>query len=107
MRISADPTDPGWDRYAETLRERQVVRIFCDGREIVNTGVITADEENGIVLALDLDANGNVRADPEEPTRPMTRVLRGRVTVRIGGEPPPLQPKSGVDWFAINKAFST
>ena len=44
MRISVDPTDPGYDPIA-TVDEN--TKVLCDGKEVPLTH--TADEENGIV----------------------------------------------------------
>lgn len=73
MRISADKTDPG---YSPDYRH---FKPMLDGVEVMNC--ITADEEDGMVLAYVLDARGKPQGDPGNPGRVMTEIRRGVVTI--------------------------
>ena len=79
MRVSADRDDPG---FREDLIGSDVV-IECDGQVIEK--VITADEQQGTVLAYATDADGNIRLAADRKSAE-TYELRGNVVVHLPPE---------------------
>jgi hypothetical protein len=68
MRLSIDPDDPGFDPRAVGCATAEI-RITLDGLE--QSGVITADEEAGLIVALLRDKDGRLIHDwtKGEPAR--------------------------------------
>lgn len=79
MRVSADRDDPG---FREDLIGSDV-RIECDGKVIEK--VITADEQQGTVLAYATDPDGEVRLAADGQSAE-TYELRGKVVVHLPPE---------------------
>lgn len=79
MRVSADRDDPG---FREDLIGSDVV-IEVDGRVIDK--VITADEQQGTVLAYATDADGNIRLAADSD-RAETYELKGKVVIHLPPE---------------------
>jgi hypothetical protein len=73
MRISADPNDPGHEAYAINPR----VMVFLDGDP--QRGVVTADDEQGVLIRYRLDDRG---MPVVEEDRFALEVKVGRVEVR-------------------------
>lgn len=57
MRISLDKTDPGYVKLAELLSDGYCIRVTIDGVE--PRDVVTADEDEGIVIAQRYTAEDN------------------------------------------------
>lgn len=56
MRVSRDKTDPGFVTYASLVLDGYSVTVTLNGVEI--SGVVTADEQTGEVVAERYDENG-------------------------------------------------
>lgn len=79
MRVSADRDDPG---FREDLIGSEIV-IECDGKVIEK--VITADEQQGTVLAYATDADGNIRLAADGDSAE-TYELKGKVSIHLPPE---------------------
>jgi hypothetical protein len=79
MRLSIDPEDPGFDPRAIGCASGRI-RITLDG--VQQSGVITADEDDGLIVALLRDENGCLIHDwtKGEPARVEKR---GVVTIEL------------------------
>ena len=101
MRISIEGDDPGHANYVELCRRRNLtVRVTLDG--VAQDLCLTADSDEGWIKRLNHTA----------PDR--TEIVRGVVELSffdIAGTPvdvaPSAKPKPPVDFFAINRMFSS
>jgi hypothetical protein len=82
MRISANEDDPGYDAFSAAKRLRQIVRIYLDDEDVTR-GCITADDEEGFVVAAVLDKRGCAQVDPNDPESIWTEHRDGRVRIVI------------------------
>jgi hypothetical protein len=73
MRISADENDPGYEAYAMNPH----VMVFLDGNP--QRAVVTADEEQGVLIRYRLDDRGNLVVEGD---RLALEVKTGHVEVR-------------------------
>lgn len=83
MRISLLKEDPGyatWIAQYARFHRRPVAHVFVDGIEIER--VLTADEEDGFVLALATDTNGRILLN-QARTGIEERELRGSVRIEF------------------------
>ncbi len=72
MRLSTDPTDPG---YRPGLHG---VRVFFEGAEVLH--VFTADEEQRLIVQADLDELGRLQLTPDKTqVRKVTRYGHVRI----------------------------
>lgn len=81
MRLSADSEDPGYAEYHHALARGQRPVITLDGEEVRRC--ITADEEEGFVLACVLDLKGNLQVDPRVRDRVWMEERRGAVKITL------------------------
>lgn len=78
MRVSCSYDDPGYAAFASLLGKGEVV-VTLDGRE--QTHVVTADEEEGLILRHVLNASGQAQIDPNDHNQVWCEVVRGAVHV--------------------------
>lgn len=79
MRISTDKRDKG-HRFDIDLRR---VRVYLDGK--LFTRAVTADEEEGLIVAMRHDAAGSPVVN-DERTGYVLETLRGRVRIEVLGD---------------------
>lgn len=58
MRVSVDKSDPGFPKYAELVSDGYIVVVKFNG--MILSGVVTADEEAGEVIAHRFTNEGNI-----------------------------------------------
>lgn len=69
MRLSTDPNDPGFNGW---LRAMPTVRVLLNGAEV--THVLTADEEQRLIVQGDLDDKGRYQlTDDKKNVKTVTR----------------------------------
>ena len=83
MRVSVDPSDPGYRRNLQT----EQVRVWLDDKEVKY--VITADSDEGFILRYCADPDGRLVIIGDEVAR---EVVLGRVRIDM---PPYVPPDRG------------
>jgi hypothetical protein len=78
MRLSVLADDPGYLAYGCLGRIGRKVKIKLDGEEM--SAVVTADEEQGIVVRYKKDAEGHLLAENDEA---VTETLHGTVEIIV------------------------
>lgn len=101
MRISCDPSDPGYENYAKHTPGG--VRVYLNGRELDQC--VTADEENRYVVVYDCGPDGKPRIDGDGEVR--FKALHGLVRVVTGQGWRQDERKPEIDWLELNREFSS
>jgi hypothetical protein len=78
MRLSVIAGDPGYLTYACLGHLGPKVKIKLDGEEM--SAVVTADEEEGIVVRYKKDADGHYLAENDEA---VSETLHGKVEIIV------------------------
>lgn len=61
MRISVDTDDPGYINYLNLYARGEGIEIFLDGERM--DGVVTADDEIGVIVRYKRDGEGHYQVD--------------------------------------------
>lgn len=79
MRYSADPDDPGFANFEFALKRGEYVHVTLDG--VDQDHVRTADDDEGFIVRLVLDADGNFQIDPLLRDRVWAETVHGVVRI--------------------------
>lgn len=85
MRLTVDPTEPGYSDPLRRLITASAVRVFLGGVE--QRQCFTADEERGLVIVADCDADGRTQLDASRK-RVRRKTLHGVVRIDIPADSP-------------------
>ena len=85
LRLSSDPSDPGYGQWMVAKANGKNVRVFLDCVEVRHCTV--ADESLGYVRRAVLDDDGRVQIDPNNPDQVWEEDVRGCVEIVV--EPGP------------------
>lgn len=80
MRISTKAGDPGYSAWQDAIKKGLEVKIFLNGVERID--VITADEQNRLIVKSRRDGDGNFVLSPDR-SEILTEVMRGDVRIEL------------------------
>lgn len=80
MRISIEPTDPGYAYWQECEERGKLARVYCNGVQV--NAVITVDTDEGFILRDVTDADGNPVTD-ETGDAFKRETLRGDIEIKF------------------------
>lgn len=81
MRVSSNKDDAGFRQFEAARANGESIIVFLDGVEIPKC--IVADEEQGIIEHLVLDADGNAQIDPNDRCQVWTKRVSGKVRIEF------------------------
>lgn len=78
MRISTNQDDRGYTAWQNIQSRGDCLKVYLDGHE--QQGVVTADDEAGLVVRHVLNSDGQAQINPENTNEVWTEEVRGQVT---------------------------
>lgn len=81
MRVSSNQDDPGYVVWRNIRSSGKNVRVYLNGIE--QAYCTMADSDEGIVIRLVPDSEGELQIDPDNPSEVLAETVAGKVEVLI------------------------